>query len=322
VSGAPVFVSAADCERLLGIDDVVAEVRAALARERAGAITWPEPRNLNIIGDSHGNHYHVKACVLEDVPVAGVRLVSHPGDDDSGGGTRLIVLIDPASTEPLAIVDESWTYGQRTVASVVLASAAVAPPEAATLALVGSGHLARLALPYYVALVPGLREVRVTSRRPERRAAFASWAREEHGVEVRDVATVDEAVHGADLVLTCTSAGAPLLGADSVDSGTVVAALDTAELEPALVAAADLFLVDSREQLRAELTGCYGPDAPGWVDATFAEVLAGEHPGRRDPSERAVIVSQGLASQDVGLANLAYSRFAVDRAAAAARPSA
>jgi ornithine cyclodeaminase/alanine dehydrogenase-like protein (mu-crystallin family) len=306
------FVSAADCERLLDLSDVVAEVKRALEWERAERITWPQPRSLNIIGDAHANHYHVKACVLEDVPVAGVRVVSHPGDDDSGGGTRLILLVDPATTRPLALVDESWNYGQRTVASIVVASAAVAVPEASTLAVVGSGHLARLALAYYVRLVPGLRAVRVTSRRPERRAGFAAWARDTYALDAVDVASAEEAVAGADLVLTCTSAGAPLVFAGWVGPGTVVAALDTAELDPELVRTAELFLVDSREQLRAELIDCYGEVAPSWIDATFADVLSGAHAGRGAASDRAVIVSQGLASQDVALAHLAYRRAAAE----------
>jgi len=305
---APAFVSAADCERVLGLDDVLAEVRLAFERERRGSITWPAPRNLNILGDGHGNHYHVKACVLEDVPVAGIRLVSHPGGDDSGGGTRLIVLVDPRTTRPLALVDESWNYGQRTVASVALASAGVAVEGASILAVVGSGHLARLALPYYRRLLPGLAKVRVTSRRPERRAAFADWVRAEHRLEAEDVGTVEQALDGAEVVLTCTSAGRPLVEDAFVSPGAVVAALDTVELSPELVRAADALLVDSREQLAKELAECFGDDVAARVDATFAEVLAGEHPGRQSPDDRIVIVSQGLASQDVGLAHLAFRR--------------
>lgn len=311
-------ISAETCERLLDLDDVLAQVRLALEWERAGAITWPTPRNLNIVPDRAGNHYHVKACVLEELPVAGIRMVSHPGDDDSGGGTRLILLVDPATTAPLAIVDESWNYSQRTVASVVLASAAVAPAEPATLALVGSGNLARTALAYYLRLLPSLRELRVTSRTPERREGFAAWAAAEHGLAATAFASAEEAVRGAQLVLTCTSAQRPLVADSWVEPGTVVAALDTVELEPELALGADLLLVDSREQLAGELAECYGEDAPHRVDATFAEVLGGAHPGRTDAAQRVVIVSQGLASQDVALAYLAWQR----ASARAARPAA
>jgi ornithine cyclodeaminase/alanine dehydrogenase-like protein (mu-crystallin family) len=309
-------VSAEACERLLDLDDVLSEVRRALEWERAGRITWPTPRSLNILGDEAGNDYHVKACVLEDVPVAGIRVVCHPGDDDSGGGTRLILLVDPVTTRPLALVDESWNYAQRTVASVALASAAVARGDATVLALVGSGTLGWTALAYYLRLLPGLRELRVTSRTPERRERFAERAAAEHGLQARAFGSVEEAIRGADLVLACTSAHRPLIADAWVGPGTVVAALDTVELEPQLALRADLLLVDSREQLARELVECFGESAPEHVDATFAEVLGGAHPGRTDPAERIAVVSQGLASQDVALAHLAYRRATGARVAA------
>lgn len=315
----PTFVSAEECASLLSADDVVAEVRRALERERRGTIAWPEPRNLNLIGDAHGNHYHVKACVLEDVPIAGIRVVSHPGADDSGGGTRLIVLVDPETTRTVAIVDESWNYGQRTVASIAVAVAAVARDDAETLAVVGSGHLARLALPYCRGLLPALTDVRVCSRTPERREAFAAWARTEHGLDAAAFGSVEDAVAEADVVLTATSAARPLVEEEWIAPGTVVAALDPAELSPALVRASDLLLVDSREQLAKELARCYGPDVE--PHATFAEVLAGEHPGRTHASQRVAIVSQGLASQDVALAHLAYLRARMPAAAPVTRAS-
>ena len=70
----------------------------------------------------------------------------------------------------------------------------------------------------------------------------------------------------------------------------------------------DLFVVDSREQLKKELTELFGPEAPGWIDATVAEVVSGKHPGRTSPDQRVLIITQGMASQDVALANLVYQR--------------
>ncbi|MCW3014363.1 MAG: ornithine cyclodeaminase [Solirubrobacterales bacterium] len=296
------------CAQLLDLDDVLERVSQALEWERLDRITWPTPRSLNILGDEAGNDYHVKACVLEDIPIAGVRIVCHPGDDDSGGGTRLILLIDPTTTQPIALVDESWNYAQRTVASIVVAAARVSAPDASELAIVGAGHLARTALPYCLKLLPNLKRLRVASRRPESRERFAAWAAETYGIATHATDSVEEAVREADLVLTCTSAQRPLVEDSWVSAGAVVAALDTVELTPELVNGADLFLVDSREQLAGELVQCFGEGAPDMIDATFAEVLGGVHPGRTTPSQRIVLVSQGLASQDVALAHLAYER--------------
>lgn len=308
---APIFVTAAQCQELLGPGDIVRQIERALRWDVAGQIHWPTPRSLNIAPDRWGNDYHVKACVLEAVPVAGLRLVSHPLDEASPVCTRLIVLIDPATTLPLAIVDESWSYAQRTVASIAMAARHLAVPKARTLAVVGAGRLARNAIDYYVALFD-LAEIRIASRRPETRETLAADMGARHGIVVRAVDSIRDAVEDADLVLTATSATTPLLEEPWIRAGTVVASVGTAEPGRMLAKASDLLVVDSREQLRNELVAEFGDDAPDWVKATVGEIVAGKHPGRTDPTQRILLITEGIASQDIALAHLAYER-AIER---------
>jgi ornithine cyclodeaminase/alanine dehydrogenase-like protein (mu-crystallin family) len=120
--------------------------------------------------------------------------------------------------------------------------------------------------------------------------------------------SIEAAVSGADLVLTATNSGKALIEAKWIAPGAVVATLDTAEPGRDYAEQADLFVVDSREQLQKELLELFGEQGPGWVDATVAEVVGGRHPGRTDPKQRALIVTQGMASQDIALAHLAFLR--------------
>lgn len=304
---APIFVTAAQCQELLGPDDIVRQIEQALRWDVAGQIHWPTPRSLNIAPDRWGNDYHVKACVLEAIPVAGLRLVSHPLDEGSATCTRLIVLIDPATTLALAIVDESWSYAQRTVASIAMAARHLAVSEATTLGVVGAGRLARNAIDYYVALF-NLDEIRIASRRAETREALAAEMGKRHGIAIRAVDTIREAVEDADLVLTATSATTPVLEEPWVRAGAVVASVGTAEPGRLLAKSSDLLIVDSREQLRKELIAEFGEGAPDWVKATVGEIVAGKHPGRTDPTQRILLITEGIASQDIALAHLAYER--------------
>src|SRR5690606_3341217 len=105
---------------------------------------------------------------------------------------------------------------------------------------------------------------------------------------------VEAAVRGADLVLTATNSASAVLEEPWVAPGAVVATLDSAEPGRDLAEKADLFVVDSREQLRKELTELFGEEAPHWIDATVAEVVSGKHPGRTSPEQRVLIVTQGL----------------------------
>lgn len=300
----PIYLSAADCRGLLTPDDVLAAVETTLRGEAAGEVGWPSPRNLSM-KDRRGNHYHLKACVLEGTPVAGIRLVGHQADEAAGTATRWIVLIDPATTLPLAIVDETWNYAQRTVAAMAVAARALATSKTQSLGLVGAGRLAASALTYY-SRVFRLTEVRVASRRVETRAELADSARRDLGLVARPAASIAEAVRGADQVLTCTSSGKELLAEEWISPGAVVSSLETAEPGAGLFAAADLRVVDSRDQLQKELVECYGPEAPRRIDTTISDVLAERHPGRTSSGQRILVVSQGLASLDVAVANKAY----------------
>jgi ornithine cyclodeaminase/alanine dehydrogenase-like protein (mu-crystallin family) len=278
-----------------------------VAWDAAGLVRWPAPPNMNM-RDRFENHYHLKACILDELSVGGFRLVSHNATDEtSNNATRFVVLVDVESSRPLAFIDETWTYAQRTVASIVMAAHRLAREGADTLALVGAGRLATTALDYYRRLFR-LREIRIASRREETRAALAARAKARYGIAARAADSIEAAVRGADLVLTATNSARAMLEEAWVAPGAVVAALDSAEPGRELAEQADLFVVDSREQLRKELTELFGPEAPGWVDATVAEVVGGRHPGRTRPDERVLIITQGMASQDVALAHLAYSR--------------
>ena len=286
---------------------MLAEIERVVSWDAAGRVRWPAPPNMNM-RDRFENHYHLKACILDEISVAGFRLVAHNATDEtSQDATRFVVLVDVESSRPLAFVDETWTYAQRTVASIVMAARRLAREDAGTLALVGAGRLATTALEYYARLFK-LREVRIASRRPETRGALATQAATRYGVAARPASSIEEAVRGADLVLTATNSARAMLEEPWIAPGAVVAALDSAEPGRNLAEKADLFVVDSREQLRKELTELFGAEAPGWVDATVAEVVSGKHPGRTHPDQRVLIITQGMASQDVALAHVAYQR--------------
>ncbi len=319
MSPGPLFITAEECRQLIDPDDVVRQVEQVLTWDAAGEIQWPTPRSLNIAPDRWGNDYHVKACVLEAIPVAGLRLVSHPLDESSPICTRFILLIDPRTSLPLALIDETWNYAQRTVASIALAARRLANPDAAVLAVVGAGRLARTAIDYYRRAFD-LREVRIAARRAESREGLAADL-SGGGIPARATESIEQAVSGADLVLTATSATTALLEDGWIAPGAVVACVGTAEPGREFAEHADLFVVDSPEQLRKELVAEFGDDAPAWVDASVGQVVSGAHPGRTDRSQRVLIITEGMASQDIAIAHLTWQR-AVERQLGAVLPHA
>lgn len=295
------FLSASDCRKILDTEAVLEAVEDALRMEQAGRVRWSTPSGMRVGGGEAASRVRVKACALQDAGFAGVRVLVFPTEKRE---TRWILIFDDATGEPRAIVDEAWTYSQRSVACLAFVARSLSLSEVQRVGLIGAGRIARSALPYVHRLFPGA-ALAVSSRREETRRRLAREAREAFEMEAAPY-PVEEAVRGSEVVLTCTSAGSAILRDAWVAPGTVVGSLDTAECGPELFARADLRVADGRDQLEAELVEAYGGSAPERIDATMAEVVTGVHPGRTSERQRILILSQGLVSQDVLLAGRAY----------------
>src|SRR5262249_24994930 len=153
---------------------------------------------------------------------------------------------DAETAQPLAQMEANYLGQIRTGAASGYATDVLAAPEASTLAIIGSGFQAQSQLDA-IREVRKLRDIRVWSRKEEKRRRFA----EQSGV--RAVVSAEEAVRGADIVVTATSAKDPVIEASWIGPGVHINAMgsnraERRELPSDLVKRADLIAVDSIEQ--------------------------------------------------------------------------
>jgi ornithine cyclodeaminase/alanine dehydrogenase-like protein (mu-crystallin family) len=219
-----------------------------------------------------------------------------------------ILLFRPETGEPIVTMDGRLITEMRTAAASAVATKALARPDAAVLAILGSGVQARSHLEA-LRLVRPLREVRVWS--PKNAAAFA----ERHGV--RAAASAEEAVRGADVVVVATTSKTPVLSGAWLSPGAHVNTIgatrpDWRELDDEALARSKMF-VDSREAARRESGDVI---AGGKIAAEIGEVVSGTAPGRVSPEEITVFKSCGVAVEDVVSADLVYRAALRSRAAA------
>jgi ornithine cyclodeaminase len=293
---------------------VVAEALAALARgggvqplrdgfrlpDGGGVLAWM-PGSL-----AAGEVFGVKVLsVVEDPGALGV-------DSHQGG----VLLFDAANGAPLALLEAGAITAVRTAAVSALASDRLARSEASVLAILGAGTQARSHVEAMLA-VREIEIVRVWSRHPEKVRAFADEQAARHGVAVEPAASVAEAVAGADIVCTTTSAREPILTSEVLEPGMHVNAVGASvpswrELDPGVVPLVALF-TDRRESLAAE-AGEYraaveqGLIPAGLVVPELGEVLNGDHPGRTAATEITLFRSLGLAVEDLAAGRLVYER--------------
>ena len=227
-----------------------------------------------------------------------------------------VVLFSGLTGEPLAFVNASAVTAIRTAAVSGVATRLLAREDAGDLALIGASVQAATHLEA-MACVRRLRRVRVASRDPERASAFVARSRERFSFPIEAVSSVEEAVRGADLVVTATSSATPVLRREWVAKGAhlnvIGASLpDRREVDGATMAAASLF-VDRRESTENE-AGEYllalreGAIGAGHIRAELGDLLLGRHPGRTAQGEITLFKSLGLAVEDLAAAALVYRR--------------
>jgi ornithine cyclodeaminase/alanine dehydrogenase-like protein (mu-crystallin family) len=252
----------------------------------------------------------------------GVKTVGvFPGNAAHGVDTHQgsVMLFDGETGELRALMNAAAVTAIRTAAVSGVATRVLAREDAGDLAILGSSVQARTHLAAMAAVRP-LRRVRVASRRKERAAAFA--AENAALCRIEAVTTAEEAVRGADLVVTVTSAAEPVVRREWVSAGThlnvVGASLpDRREVDGATVAAARLF-VDRRESAEHE-AGDYllavreGAIAAGHIRAELGEVLVGDAAGRVAPDEITLFKSLGLAVEDLWAADHVFRKAETQR---------
>jgi alanine dehydrogenase len=226
------------------------------------------------------------------------------------GAHFLFLLYRAADAQPLAIMEANHLGQIRTGAASGLATRFMAREDAATLGIIGSGFQARTQLEAMLA-VRSLQEVRVWSRDPVKRAAFAAETK------TRAVETAEEAVRGAQIVVTATNAKEPVLSADWIEPGTHINAMGSnqatrREIPAELVRRADLIAVDSIEQARVEsgdlLMALKEEDWSSPRIAELKDVVAAGVPARTTPHQITLFKSVGLAVEDVLAAAYVYER--------------
>ncbi len=230
-------------------------------------------------------------------------------------GARFIVLLfDANAIELLAVIDANALGQIRTGAASGVATRHLANPNATKLALYGSGFQAETQLEA-VAAVRTLDSVAVYSRSAEKREGFSTRMSEKLNLEVRAVSSSDEALEGADIVTTVTSAREPVFRGELLAAGTHINAAGSnhamrREIDSTTVERCDIVTADSIEQARMEagdLIQAADERNFDWAQATeLSAVVAGSLPGRTESNQVTLFESQGLAVEDVAVARYIY----------------
>jgi alanine dehydrogenase len=298
-----IFLSEAEVRELLDLDELVDALAAAHRDLSAGDASMP-PRIAAMVQERQGL-LGVMPAYLPSAGLACKLVTLFPQNIDRHTHQAVIVVFDPETGTPLAVMDGTYITATRTAAGSALATRLLAREDAEVLALLGTGvqaHSHARALPR----VRTFSEVRVAGRDRARAEALA----DEIGPHARAVSSYEEAIRGSDVVAATTHTTEPIVRREWLSPGVHVNSVGLnpsgREVDEQTVADA-LLVVESRESALAappagapELVGV----RPADVHAELGELVAGTRPGRSSQDEITLYKSVGVAVQDVAAAAL------------------
>ena len=299
------FLREADVQQLLTMKDALVAVEESIRLQGLGlAVNRPRQRLR-----TGGASFNMMQAVIGPMDAVGWKAY--------GGGPRghMRVFLFSTETGDFKAIIEANRLGQvRTGAASGVATKYQARSDASTVGMYGSGNQARTQLEAVCAVRP-IKSVKVYSRTPERREAFAQRMSEQLKVEVTPVARPEEACQGCQIVIAITNSRESVLQGEWLEPGTHINAaggnaLIRRELDAEAVRRADIITVDSLEQAKMECADLFQAVEQGVVNweqvEELGKVVCGRMPGRTSDDQITLFESHGLALWDVATGETVY----------------
>jgi alanine dehydrogenase len=306
------FLGRPEVEALhLSEEEILGAVEAGLRAQGLGQ-TVIEPRVHLTPDPAFEGHFNVLRGYVAPLQAAGVKVVGDYVRNYERGlvsENGLLALFDPRSGVPTAVLDAAGLTDMRTGAVTAIGARHLARPDARVL-----GHIGARGTAYWnvrlLAHLFELEEIRVHSRRPESREAFARRLEADLGRPVVVTEDWESCVRGADIVVEASrlERPEPLLRTEWIEPGALVVPYGTmSAVELSLTDVMDKLVVDDWGQCRAGPLGSLrahvdaGKLSEQTLHAELGQIVAGLRPGRESPGETILLWHRGLSLSDIAL---------------------
>ena len=301
-----------DVENLLDLQTAIDVTAEAFREQAAGKVVAMPPRHLN----TPNGPLRIVGGALVDTHRMGLRFGA-AGTYHVQGEQMVAVLYDTQNGQLLSIM--AFPFGRlRTGATVGLAAQVLARPDARVIGMVGSGKNA-LSLLRGVCLVRPIEHIRVYSRTAAHRTDFARRAAQELGKQVEATERAEDATRGADIVCVATDALTPVLRAEWLSPGALVASMGRpGEIDGSVYLAADRVIVTHKEheegfgdvgQYTHQLLELVKRGEIDWKSSVheMCDVLFGRASGRTSPDQLIVFKESQGGFGDIAFAQRIYA---------------
>lgn len=295
-----------------GIIEIIDTVEEAFKKKGQGVTELPLKPTIHPRPDCF---LRALAGYISGLDVAGLKWVSaYPINRDSGLPlvSGLILLNNPETGLPLAVMDGSWITAWRTAAVSAVATRHLVIQGATTLSICGAGVQGNSHLEALLYVLPELRDVNVFDSSPRAMEQFLSTHQLSYPeLTFKATSSPEEAVKGAHVVVTAapmlTTRRAEIKG-DWLAPGTLCLPLDfDSYFAPSAFAICKKFYTDDNDQLLWFKENGRFSDLPD-LTGDLGHLVSGRVHGRENEDERIMVISVGVALGDLVTANLIYRK--------------
>lgn len=301
------------------LDSAAVEViENGFARLAEGGVEMPKILSMHL-PDVNGE-VDIKTAYVPGLPGFAVKISPGFFDNPAKGlpstSGLMVVLSTETGRVQAVLLDNGYLTDMRTAAAGGVAAKYLARADASRAAIFGAGLQARMQL-QALRLVRPITEAVIWARYPAKAEKLAAVL-DGDGIRVRAEVDPEKAAAFADIIVTTTPSGQPILRADWLRAGQHVTAMgsDQAgknELDPLALDRADLYVADrvsqtsSLGELRAALAAGLVTDTDAIPE--LGDIITGQHPGRTSPDQITIADLTGTGVQDTAIATHALAAF-------------
>jgi alanine dehydrogenase len=306
-------------KKLLDMKDVLGAVENAFRHKGLGKVQMPP--KVYLFYEKFNGDLRTMPSYVEDMDESAVKIVNVHPDNAKNFGMRtvmaVLVLVNPHTGAPLAFMDATHITDMRTGGASAIASKYLARPNPKILGIIGCGNQARTQMLALITQFGHFDEVRLYDMFPEKTKATAREFRRHYKEQVGKIKAVQNAkdcVVDSDIVVTVTSARAPVVLDEWVKDGTHFNCMGAdapgkQEMDPKILKRARLAIDDWEQACHSgeiNVPLSKGELTKDDVDVEIGHIVAGLKPGRENDQQITVFCSTGLAVQDCLTAKIAY----------------
>lgn len=296
-------------------------VNQALTLHAKGEIVQPLKPYLRWRGNN--NHIADRLIAMPaylggDSSIAGLKWVGSKHDNPSRHGleraSALIILNDPDTHYPIAVMEGSLISGMRTAAVTAIAARYLARSNFGHVACIGCGPIARMQLLTLLEQFSTIAAIHLFDLNSDTIVGLVGQLHQKYpDVKYHIAATAEEAVQSGEVLITCTVTDQPYIPYEWLQKGTFISNVSIMDLHKEVFLKADKVVVDDWEQSNRDkkiinqlvLEGRFSREQ---LHAELGEIIVGQRPGRESNEEIILLNPMGMAIEDIACAHVIYQK--------------